>query len=366
MVLPTKLEVMLDALDPSALKTSVQSTVARRLLTLPEGMVRKLAGELPRRADGVELDPTTALALRLHALAKRPPLESLSPVEARLEITANTGATELDRVPLASVEDTTFPGRAGLLAARIYRATKDERAPALLFFHGGGFVVGDLEGYDPLCRFLAKQLGATVVSASYRLAPEHPFPAAIEDGVAAIRWLREVAPTLGIDPARLAVGGDSAGGNLATVVARLVKGDAGPPLAAQLLLYPATDMTRSMRSHETFAKGFYLTKSLTTWFRGQYVQRPELLVHPDASPIFATDLEGSAPAIVIVAGFDPLYDEGVAYAGRLVAAGVRVEVVDAPHLIHGFASMAGVVPSARAVLIDVTARLRSMLVPAAT
>ncbi|MCK6546566.1 alpha/beta hydrolase [Myxococcota bacterium] len=365
MMLVPKLDAALLALDPSALKAGLQASIARRLLTLPEPMVRRLAGELPRRADGVELDPVTALALRLHALSRRPSLESLSPVEARRELSANTAATELEPAPLARVDDVMFPGRAGLLSARIYRPTEADVSPALLFFHGGGYVVGDLDAYDPLCRFLARELDAIVVSASYRLAPEHPFPAAIEDGVAAVRWLRDAAPSLGVDPARIAVGGDSAGGNLATVVARLVK-DEAPRLAAQMLLYPATDMTRSMRSHETFATGFYLTKSLTAWFRGQYVQTPELLAHPDASPYFSNDLAGSPPAIVAVAGFDPLYDEGVAYAGRLVAAGVRTEVVDAPRLIHGFASMAGVVPAARATLLDVVARVRRTLVPSAS
>ena len=224
---------------------------------------------------------------------------------------------------------------------RLYAPKREAKRPAglLVWFHGGGFVVGGLDTHDAALRRLANDAGCLVLSVEYRKAPEHPFPAPVDDAVAAFRWAQEQAASLGADPERVAVGGDSAGGNLAAVISQLTRSDRPPCL--QVLVYPATDLGRGHGSHRQFSDGYLLTKRTIDWFMENYLGGDASLVaDPRASPLRAADLAGLAPAIVGIGGFDPLRDEGREYADRLREAGVAVERLDEPGLIHGYFAMA--------------------------
>jgi acetyl esterase len=232
--------------------------------------------------------------------------------------------------------------------------------PLLVFFHGGGWIYGDLDTHDPVCRFLAERAGVRVLAVDYRLAPEHPFPAAYDDCAAAYRWVVEHAESLGADPARLAVGGDSAGGTLAATVA-IVAATEGLPLAFQLLVYPASDMRGGSESRAMFAEGFFLTRQFMDAAQQSYLPRREDVIHPCASPVLADLPTGLAPAYVVTAGFDPLRDEGEAYARKLADAGVELELRRFPHLIHGFFNMVGPGRAGRAASEEIAVRLRAAL-----
>jgi acetyl esterase len=230
-----------------------------------------------------------------------------------------------------------------VLGARLYVPDGAPRpAPALVYFHGGGWVVCDLDTHDGLCARLARDGQCRVISVDYRLAPEHRFPTAVEDACAAVAWVRDNAERLGVDPARIAVAGDSAGGNLSAVVARRMR-DA---VAFQVLLYPAVDATRSCPSHDSMGERYFLSQENIDWYLGHYVPKGGDLKHPDLSPLFAEDLAGLPPALVITAGFDPLRDEADAYAQRLREAGVQVEYREHESLIHGFLLMYEAIPAA--------------------
>jgi acetyl esterase len=206
--------------------------------------------------------------LGILSLTRRPTLDQLGPLRGREEMRRQAGLAALPTGPLERVEDRTIAGPGGDLGLRIYtpRSPWAAARPALLYLHGGGFVLGDLDSHDGLCRFFAERAGVVVVAVDYRLAPEHPFPAAVDDALAAYRWLREAAPSLSIDPTRIAVGGDSAGGNLAAVLTQQLLAHGEPLPAFQLLIYPATDLSRSFDSHRTFAEGFYLERPTIDWF----------------------------------------------------------------------------------------------------
>jgi len=261
-----------------------------------------------------------------------------------------------------ATEDRTIPGAAGARRVRVYRPASalGGAAPGLVWFHGGGFVVGSIESLDGVCRAIASRAGVIVVSVDYRLAPEHPFPAGVEDAVAATRWVLEHGAVLGIDPRAVAVGGDSAGGNLSAVVSQALRSDVRRP-AFQLLFYPATDCTRSMASHRHFREGLILTERSTEWFTQNYLPDRSCETDPRASPLFAPDLRGLPPALVLTAGFDPLRDEGQAYAAKMRAAGVEVEHVCAEGSVHGFIQMTGGLPEAARMLELAAARLRAAL-----
>ena len=228
----------------------------------------------------------------------------------------------------------------------------------LVYYHGGGWVIGDLDTHDGVCRFLAAATGALVLSVDYRLAPEHPFPAPVDDARAAFGWAVQNAAELGADPARVAVGGDSAGGNLAAVVTRLAREAGGLQPAMQLLLYPATDDVETWPSRRVFAAGFLLTAADMDWFRDHYLPDPALSAHPDVSPFQAEDLSGLPPAYVATAGFDPLRDEAEAYAKKMREAGVAVTLRRHPGLTHGFAQMAAVSRTSRAAMLEVAGALQ--------
>jgi acetyl esterase len=231
----------------------------------------------------------------------------------------------------------------------VYRPKSDGRLPVVVYFHGGGFVIGDITTHDTACHRLAAGVPAVVVSVDYRLAPEHAFPAAVDDCEAATQWVSAHAAELGADPARLAVAGDSAGGNLSAVVARRARDAGGPAIAFQLLVYPGCDMTRSLPSHAENGTGYLLDDDAMTWFLGNYMGDADPK-HPDASPLFVEDLSGLPPAFVLTAEFDPLRDEGKAYADRLQHAGIRVRYSCHAGMIHHFYGMAGIIPAARGAL----------------
>ena len=232
---------------------------------------------------------------------------------------------------------------------RLYRplgASEDEALPVLVYYHGGGWTIGDLDTHDVPCREFANLARCAVASVDYRLAPEHKLPAAFDDAVAATHWVHAHARSLGIDASRLAVGGDSAGGNLAAAVAIAFRDTAGPRIAMQTLIYPAVDQTADTPSHASFAEGYLLTRDAILWFKGNYLRGPADEADWRASPLRAGDLAGLPPAYVITAGFDPLLDEGRAYAERLREAGVKVTYECFAGMIHGFVTMGGVIAAA--------------------
>src|SRR5215831_12069374 len=308
-----------------------------------------------------KLDPAARAVLEIMDAQGRPPLEQLSPAESRAN---REGMMALagDAVPVARVEDIEIAGEGGPLKLRIY---SPELAggphPCLLFFHGGGFVICDLDSHDTICRALAAGSGAVVIAVDYRLAPEHKFPAAVDDCETATRWAAANAARLRIDPLLIAVGGDSAGGDLATVVARRLRDTDGPPLALQVLIYPVTDVrisdTPSMRE---FSEDNFLTRSAMQWFMAHYLNKPEEGSHPDASPLLAPDVKGLPPALVITAECDPLCSEGEAYADRLKEAGVPVTYTCYPGMIHAFVSMRAVFPQAQQAIAQIAEALRQM------
>jgi acetyl esterase len=317
----------------------LEHAVARGLLRAAEHLPPALLQPLSRAADGAVVHPEIALLLGLQRLLGVRQLSGANVDKARARMRRDARVHSGQPIAVGAVHELTYPGAAGPLGARHYVPRGNARgAPLLLFIHGGGFALGDLDTHDLPCRALCAQGNLHVLSVEYRLAPEHPFPAAVEDVYAAFRFAREHAARLGADPARIAVGGDSAGGNLAAVTTLLAKQKGEPLPALQLLIYPAVDSTRDSNSIASFAERLFLTRTDIHWFREAYLRdtdRSDLRV----SPLLAKDLSGLPPAIVLSAGFDPLRDEGEAYAHALEAAGNRVVLRRFPQLIHGFINL---------------------------
>jgi acetyl esterase len=263
------------------------------------------------------------------------------------------------RIPMQRVESVEIPGPGGPIAGRLYvPAAANGPAPLLVYYHGGGWVIGDLDTHDDPCRFLASRSGAAVLSVDYRLAPEHPFPAAAEDALAAYEWAAADAERLGVDPKRIAVGGDSAGGNLAAATC-LTAREGGIPLPAmQLLIYPVTETAGTATSRRTFAEGFLLTRADMDWFEERYLPPGTDRDDPRVDLLGAPDLSGLPPAYIAIAGFDPLRDEGLAFAERLRAAGTPVAARLHPGLVHSFANLTAVSPTARAAMLEAAGALR--------
>jgi len=306
------------------------------------------------------LDPQCAALCEAAAKAGAP-FDASDPLAARRAYAATTAPYGYDPGPVKAVEDLAFDGPGGTLAVRVYRPHSAHAVlPALVFFHGGGWVVGDLDTHDHVCRHLAFAGDVVVIAIDYRLAPEHPFPAAVEDAIAAVRWVRMAAGTLGIDPARIAVGGDSAGGNLAAIVC-LAARDAGEPLPVfQLLIYPAVDFTADNASLRDNATGFLLTRTLLHQFYDWYVGPAHDRRDWRISPLLAASHADLPPALVQTAEFDPLRDEGVLYADTLRAARVPVDHRHYADMVHGFARMGGRVERGRRALDDAAAALRQV------
>jgi acetyl esterase len=299
------------------------------------------------------LHPQVAELLLRAARSPLPPYHTVAaPVARRIyrdtRAVLSSKAPELPEIRLLVTENFTL---------RVYRPVKNEKLPALVYFHGGGWTIGDIDTHDVLCRELAIGARCVVVSVDYRLAPEYPFPAAVEDCFAATRYVADNAATLNIGS--IAVGGDSAGGNLAATVALMARDAGSPAIAFQLLIYPATDQRLATASHERNAQGYLLTRDAIDYFRRAYLPNEKDWTDWRASPLLARSHADLPPALVITAGYDPLLDEGRAYAERLKAAGVLVEYREYPDMVHGFILFGGVLDTAKSAVADCCAALRS-------
>jgi acetyl esterase len=340
-----------------------QVLLLRALRALPAVAKRALAGA-PTRVDGQELDLDVQVLLRLLRLAPQPPKSSMTPDMARERMRRSTAVLAGTPPLVEKIEELELPGPIGARLYTPYRAETGEARPLLVYLHGGGWVSGDLDTHDVPCRLLAAEGGVLVLSVDYRRAPEHGFPAAVEDALGAFGWAHEHAADLGADPGRVAVGGDSAGGNLAAVVSRLARDGDGPVPAMQLLIYPVIDLSVKHPSYRRFAEGFYLEEADMDWYRDHYLPGDHAVNDARASPLLADDLAGLPPAYIATAGFDPLRDEGEAYAVALRAAGVPAAVRRHPGLIHGFANLTAFLPAARAAMLEAAGALRMGLAPA--
>jgi acetyl esterase len=312
----------------------------------------------------MQLCTNARLFLDMVAAAGQPKLWELTPPEARQKVIELTRLVECEEA-IGKIENKTLPGPAGPLPYRIYTplAANDESSGGVVFFHGGAWVLGNLDTHDCLCRILANESGCRVVSVDYRLAPEHPFPAAVEDACAATAWIAAHAAELNIDPTRLAVAGDSAGGTLAAVVCQSAKGS-GLQLALQVLLCPVTDIAADNPSRREFAEGYFLEGPLMSWAGTHYVPSSADVNDPRLSPLRAPDLSGLPPAHIHTAGFDLLRDEGKAYAEALGRDGVKVRHVCHEQMIHHFYAMAGAIPYARTALKTMGEDIKSVFSPA--
>jgi acetyl esterase len=299
------------------------------------------------------LDPGAQSVLDLIKQLGRPPLHTLSPAEAREASAKSRSVLQPEGAAVALVEDLECPGPRGPIRLRHYRAagtTAEEVLPCLVYLHGGGWVIGDLDSHDQPCRTLANAARCAVVAVDYRMAPEHVYPAAVEDCAAAFRFVAAHVEKLRLDPAKLAVGGDSAGGNLAAVLALMARDGDLPPVSFQMLLYPATDMAGDYPAYQRFTEDLILTDKTMRWFVGHYVPDKARRYEWQASPLRAASLAGTATAYVMTAGYDPLVDEGQAYAKRLEADGVRVTSVHMADQLHAFLTMGKFIPASDLVL----------------
>jgi acetyl esterase len=327
--------------QPLTVADRIEMAAARAIGALPPAAKRRIAGA-PIRLDELELDLDTQVLLKLEERNPRAPLTTRTPAEAREDLRHAVRVVAGPPIPLASVRETSVAGADGPLPARLYvpdASHAAEPGPLVIYYHGGGWVAGDLDTHDQPCRLLARTSGARVLSVDYRLSPEHPFPTPIEDALAAFRDASTRAADYGADPARIAVAGDSAGGHLATVTCQQALRDGGPVPAFQLLIYPATDNANVAQSRLTFAEGFILTKPNMDWYELQFLGPDGDRRDPRASPLLAEELAGAPPALIVTAGFDPLRDEGEAYAHRLREAGVRTLLRRHPGYVHGFMHM---------------------------
>jgi acetyl esterase len=337
----------------------------------------------------MKLDPQARTLLERVGQASYPPIRTVAPVEGRRIYRAICRALQPPAPDVGAVSDLSFPGPGGPVALRLYRprlqtaeaaataaaaamepeaaagaagGAPDAPLPAVVFFHGGGFTIWDLETHDVPCRRLAHLARCAVLAVDYRLAPEHRFPAAFDDGVAAVRWIAAHAAELGLDPERIAVAGDSAGGNLAAGAALALRGE-HPRIVLQVLIYPCLDMRGALPSHQEFARGYLLEREDTLWFAGNYLRDNSDALDWRASPLLAEDHGGLPPAYIFTAGFDPLRDEGAAYAERLGAAGVRVTYECFEGMIHGFITMGAALAAADHALYRMAQGLRLAFSP---
>lgn len=308
------------------------------------------------------LDKEAEAFLQAVKAANRPDYSTLTPEEARKLYKETRGAVTPEPPEVSEIDNIAAPGPHGPIPLRYYRpagAGKKERLPVLVYYHGGGWVIGDLDTHDVVCRTLCNEARCAVVSVDYRMGPEHKFPKAVNDAYAAAKWVAEEAKFLRIDAERLAVGGDSAGGNLAAVVCLMARGlENVPKIVYQLLIYPATDMHMTTPSHAKFGEGHLLTRPSMDWFQQQYLNGPQEREDWRASPIRAKNLKGLPPAYVLVAGNDPLRDEGEAYAMALRAAGVPVVLREFEGQIHGFITLGKVIPQAGQAMAEMGVALK--------
>jgi acetyl esterase len=345
---------------------AVEHRILKTVCNLPAPVGRRLFGP-PPRLEGRELARDIHALISLAARARDDSLEERAdPIEARAQRRVEAAVVaERPTIAMARVEQLTVPGPDSGLAARLYVpvSAAPQPPPLLVFFHGGGWVIGDLETHDSPCRFLAAHAGVQVLAVDYRLAPEHPFPAAAEDAFAAFSWAAANAARFGIEPDRIAVGGDSAGGNLAAVAALMARDEGGPVPAMQLLIYPVTETGRELPSRQGFGEGFLLTRRDMAYYEDRYLPAGTDRSDPRVAILQTEDLAGLPPAYIAVAGFDPLRDEGVAYAERLREAGVPIALREHPGLVHTFINLTAICPSARAAMLEACGALRMGLAP---
>jgi acetyl esterase/lipase len=311
----------------------------------------------------VVLDPDAAAVYKAFQEAGRPPYESGTPTQARAMYLAARPVANPEPPELESAKDLLIPAPHGAIPARIYTPKQlrkaDGLAPCLVFYHGGGWVIGDLDSHDVVCRKLAHEGELIVISIDYRLAPEHKFPAAVDDAITAAKWVASNAKQLGIDASRIMVGGDSAGGNLAAVAALAARDGDGPKLAGQVLIYPATDFAMTHPSHSEPETSILLTHSVIKWFKNHYLGDADINDWR-ASPARAQTLAGLPPAYVLTAGGDPLRDEGDEYAARLKQAGVPVTYKHFPGQFHGFFTMGKLLQQANVAATDIATWLKAL------
>lgn len=343
------------------LSPAAEHRLLKVICGLPPWLLRRLFGR-PVQIDGQTLAPDIQALLGMAKLAGAESFTEGVPVETarRNRLLEAEVVAERPQLAMAQVGAVEIPGPAGTIAARHYvpNGSPTESAPLLVYYHGGGWVIGDLDTHDAPCRFLAANSGAQVLAIDYRLSPEHPFPAAVEDAFAAYAWASANAAGLGCDPARIAVGGDSAGANLAAVASLLAR-DAGLSLPAmQLLIYPVTVADEEMPSRDLFGDGFLLSRPDMDFFESHYLPAGTDRSDPRVSILRADDLSGLPPAYLAIAGFDPLRDEGVAFAERLRDAGVPVSLRLHPGLVHTFANLTDICPTARQAMLEAVGALR--------
>jgi acetyl esterase len=310
------------------------------------------------------LDPQAQAVIDLVIKAGRPAYNQLSPKDARQMFRETRPASTPTAPEIGAVNNFVAETQAGTIPVRVYRpigAAADAALPALVYFHGGGWVIGDLETHDVLCRQLTAEAGIEVVAVDYRLAPEAKFPAAADDAWAATQWVVANAGRLGIDAKRIAVGGDSAGGNLAAVVALMARDAGAPAIAFQVLLYPVTDVSTERQSYSDFVDGYLLTRDSMRWFVDHYLASKDQATDWRVSPLRAKSLKGLPPALIVTAGFDPLRDEGEAYARALREAGVRVDYICYGGMLHGFVPMGRLLDTGNRAVSHIAASLREAL-----
>ena len=340
------------------------STIGVKVIPwIPTPAKRALFGGRSVTIDGNTLDPTLQLMLSgLRAVGIDGLVVDDDPGASRAQMRQLFDGASRDRRSTSTSTTCRCPDRPVRSAARHYRPANGATAPLLVFYHGGGWAIGDLDTYDALCRLTCRDAGIHVLSIDYRLAPEHPAPAAVEDAYAAFRWAYDHAEELGAAPGRIAVGGDSAGGNLAAVVCQLARDEGAPAPVLQWLIYPRTDFTAQTRSLGLFARGFLLTKRDIDWFESQYLRGSGVdRADPRVSPLLAESLAGLAPALIAVAGFDPLRDEGESYAAALQAAGTAVDLRCMGSLTHGFANLFQLGGGSAAATTELISALRAHL-----
>jgi acetyl esterase len=336
---------------------SLQLGIGRVLAATPASLTRALAGK-PVRIDGQTLHPEAKTVARNSKLLGLD-ADNVTIEQERARGERGGRLTRGKPFAVGEVRELKVDGGDGSLDARLYvPKSPPETGPLIVYFHGGGYAIGSLDTHDQACRFFCREIPTRVLHVAYRLAPEHPFPAAIDDGLAAFRWAHENAQELGADPARISVGGDSAGGGIATAVARLSRGTEGPTPARQILIYPVTDVSRKRPSYDLFGEGFFLTERMLDRWYG-YATKVEDRVDPRISPLLDDDLSGLPPTNILVAGFDPLRDEGLEYAEALRAAGNEVSLTFADDLIHGFLNAAAISPRCAEAFCDFAVTLRS-------
>ena len=347
---------------PTRRETAVNAAAGvtlRALPHIPHAVKRLLLGGRSVTVDGNTLDTTLQLMLAGQRMTGIDGLVNADDVVAARGQLEALAAGFKQNIPVGAVRNLFIPGPAGDIRARHYRPVEGS-GPLLVFFHGGGQVIGSIDSHDDLCREICKRGSMHVLSVDYRLAPEHPAPAGTDDAYAAFRWAYEHAAELGADPDRVAVGGDSAGGNQATLVAHRARGE-GPQPALQFLLYPVVNYSDETRSQTLFADGYFLTRDDIDWFRTKYLSGGLSADDPRVSPLLADDLSGLPPALLVTAGFDPLRDEGRQYAEAMRAAGVAVDYREFGSLIHGFANFFPFGGGSTTAMAEVISALRAHL-----